>query len=132
MPTALPARVALGLAGAVSLLLALGVLLVRPRRLAVEGYSMAPTLLPGDRLLAVRASRIGIGDLVVVRDPRDQARLLVKRVASFEPGGRMSLIGDNPEASTDSRTFGTVGRAEVVGKVARRYWPPHRASIEPG
>ena len=39
------------------------------RRLEVEGDSMRPTLLAGDRRLVVRGGRARAGDLVVVADP---------------------------------------------------------------
>ena len=35
--------------------------------------------------------------------------------------------GDNPEASTDSRSFGPVPTSAVLGRVARRYAPSWRA-----
>lgn len=95
------------------------------RRVVVEGRSMAPTLLPGDRLLVVRARRLCPGDLVAVPDPRRQQRLLVKRVAATS-GGFVELRGDNRDASTDSRVFGDVPERLVRGRVVRRYAPPHR------
>src|SRR5579863_4076563 len=52
------------------------------RRVVVEGTSMLPTLAPGDRLVLVRCARPAPGDLVAVPDPRDPARVLVKRVAA--------------------------------------------------
>ena len=36
------------------------------------------------------------------------------------------LIGDNREASTDSRDFGAVSRQRIEGVAAFRYWPPSR------
>ena len=94
------------------------------RRVAVEGESMLPTLVPGDRVLAVRARRGRAGALVVVRDPRRPSRLLVKRVVQAGSRGH-TLAGDNPQASTDSRTFGPV--ATLWGRVVFRYHPAHRA-----
>lgn len=95
------------------------------RRVVVEGRSMAPTLLPGDRLLVARHRRLRRGDLVAVADPRLPRRLLVKRVAAVN-GRSLELRGDNPEASTDSRSFGDVPRSLVRGRVVRRYAPAHR------
>ena len=34
------------------------------------------------------------------------------------------VLGDNRAASTDSRTFGTVGRRHIIGRVWFRFWPP--------
>lgn len=87
---------------------------------------MLPTLQPGDRLVVSRHRRPRPGDLVAVRDPRQPARLLVKRVASID-GNRVDIRGDNPRASTDSRTFGPLPTADVVGIVVRRYAPASRA-----
>jgi nickel-type superoxide dismutase maturation protease len=100
-------------------------------RVVVEGGSMEPTLYAGERLL-IRgkllggASRIVRGDIAVVPDPREPSRLLVKRVGSVV-ADRLYLVGDNPEASTDSRVFGAVERDAILGRVISRYWPPERA-----
>jgi hypothetical protein len=51
---------------------------------------------------------------------------LVKRVAALTPGG-VDVRGDHPAASTDSRTFGPVPPALMVGPVLYRYWPRERA-----
>jgi nickel-type superoxide dismutase maturation protease len=92
---------------------------------------MRPTLEPGDWLLAdpdaYAAAPPTIGDLVLVPDPREPSRLLVKRVAEVHDGGRELFVrGDAPAASTDSRTFGSVGTSEVEGRPWFRYWPPRR------
>jgi nickel-type superoxide dismutase maturation protease len=92
------------------------------QRILVEGDSMRPTLEPGDRLVCVRSRRVRPGDLVAVHDPRD-GRLLVKRVASVDP---LTVAGDNPDASTDSRSFGAVTPDRVVGRAVYRYWPDDR------
>ena len=121
-PRRWPATVgALVLGAAVS---ALG--LLRPRRVVVEGASMAPTLVAGDRLLVVWSRRVEVGDVVAVRDPRDHGRVLVKRIVAIE-GGDLVLRGDNRSASTDSRRFGPVPRSAVLGRVVRCYAPAVRA-----
>jgi signal peptidase I len=86
----------------------------------VRGRSMAPTLIPGDRLLVVRA-RPRPGDIVLAPDPRHRARELVKRVAAMDADG-IALAGDNPRATTDA----VVDRATVGWRVVLRYWPPSR------
>ncbi len=101
--------------------------LTAPRRMVIEGYSMSPLLLPGDRVLSVRCSRMRPGDVVAARDPRAPSRVIVKRVAVVERDGGLYLIGDNPPASTDSRTFGALPRRFVIGRVTRCYSPPERA-----
>lgn len=39
------------------------------------------------------------------------------------------VMGDNREASRDSRTFGDVPLASVSSCVVLRYWPPHRVGL---
>lgn len=112
---------------------------LRPLRVEVHGTSMAPTLLPGDRLLAVRARRYAVGDLVVLGDPREPTRQIVKRLAALpsrsvglgelrvEAGpGEVVVLGDNPDGSTDSRVLGPVRLEHITGRCVYRYSPAHR------
>lgn len=93
----------------------------------VRGRSMAPTLLPGDRLLVVRGTPRR-GGVVLAADPRDGRRELVKRVTQVDRGdGAVELRGDNPAASTDGRTFGTVPATDVRWRALAVYWPLSRA-----
>ena len=100
---------------------------------AVEGDSMAPLLRDGDWILvdpdAYRVRLARPRELVIVADPRDPQRVLVKRVAGVDPGGLLELAGDNPGASTDSRVFGPVDPGSVRGRPWARYWPPGRAGF---
>lgn len=92
----------------------------------VRGASMAPRLLPGDRLVAIRLGRPPrVGEVVLAPDPRLPNRELVKRVAGAGPAG-VFLRGDNRAATTDSMTFGPVPRTAVGWRVIGRYWPPGR------
>lgn len=90
---------------------------------------MRPTLEPGDWLLAdpdafVTAPPVA-GDLVLVADPREPARLLVKRVAEVHDQGRELFVGGDAQgASTDSRAFGSVATSTLHGRPWFRYWPP--------
>jgi nickel-type superoxide dismutase maturation protease len=101
-----------------------------PRRVAVEGRSMEPTLLSGDRLLVVRGSAPRVGDIVAVRDPRPGRRLLVKRVVSVR-GDEVVVEGDNQRSSTDSWDFGPVDRRAILGRAVYRYGPPGRSGRLP-
>ncbi len=95
---------------------------VRIRRVQVEGDSMLPTLRPGDRL-AVIGVRPRPGHLVVLRDPRQPERLLVKRCTAIDGSDGVRVEGDNPVHSTDSRHFGPVPTDLVLGRPLYRYAP---------
>jgi nickel-type superoxide dismutase maturation protease len=107
------------------------------RRVEVAGDSMAPTFVPGDRLVVV-ARPFGppswppVGAVVAVVDPRDPSRTLVKRVAAVDRiTGGLDVRGDDPGASTDSRAFGPVPRSSLVGRVVYRYAPAGRTGRGP-
>jgi nickel-type superoxide dismutase maturation protease len=99
-------------------------------RSAVAGESMSPLLRPGDWLLvdpdAYRRRPPRASELVAVPDPRSPGRWLVKRVEAVGPDGWLELRGDAPDRSTDSRVFGPVDAATVIGRPWARYWPPRR------
>jgi signal peptidase I len=84
------------------------------RRVLVDGPSMLPTFVPGERVTCLRRWRpVRVGDVVVVRDPRDPRRLLLKRCVD-RAGTMLDLRGDNREASVDSRGFGWVPARDVL------------------
>ena len=97
-------------------------------RVEVSGDSMAPALEPGDRLLVWRRARARVGDVVAVADPRLPSRTLVKRVADRGPAG-LTVLGDNPAASTDSRELGPVAPDAVRGRAFYRYFPDSRRGL---
>lgn len=108
----------------------------RVSRVEVQGDSMRPALQPGDRLVAVRGLPASPGAVVVVLDPRDHRRTMIKRVDGVKrvearTPVRLTLAGDHPSASTDSRHFGTVERALVRGRVVWRYAPEGRRGRVP-
>lgn len=86
---------------------------------------MEPTLADGDLVLVdPRAYRDRLpesGHVVVARHPFRRSILWVKRVHEVTPEGRLELIGDNPGASTDSRTQGQVPLEKVHGRVTSRW-----------
>ena len=87
---------------------------------------MEPALREGDWVL-VLASRFTprTGDVVLVRDPRERTRLLLKRVTGVSADG-VHVEGDHSAHSTDSRDFGAVPRDHVLGRATLRYGPLRR------
>lgn len=85
---------------------------------------MEPALRAGDYVLvyrwAYRRRRPHVGDVVVLHDPEEADRYLVKRVAGMGPPDRVVVLGDNHAASRDSRQFGPVGMGSIVGRVVVR------------
>lgn len=98
-------------------------------RLEVEGVSMVPTFAPGDRVLVLKTRDVSVGDVVAIEDPQAPQRVLVKRVVGIDRSV-VRVEGDNAGASRDSRHFGPVPRAAVVGRVVTRYHSPRRYSPE--
>jgi nickel-type superoxide dismutase maturation protease len=94
---------------------------------------MEPALQEGDWIIVSRVDRgphwlfraPRPGDIVLARDPRERARLVLKRVAEVHPDG-YTLLGDRLDASTDSRTYGRVAPSDVVGRAIFRYAPLER------
>jgi nickel-type superoxide dismutase maturation protease len=110
----------------------------RPARVAIEGISMAPTLLPDDWVLVVTPDHFDRDDVVVVEHPNRPHYEIVKRLVAV-PGdefdGRILdddeywVEGDFEQHSTDSREFGAVGRAQLKAKAVLIYWPLERRQV---
>ncbi|MEU4740059.1 S24 family peptidase [Actinosynnema sp. NPDC023658] len=88
----------------------------------VVGPSMSPTLRTGDVVLVHYGRPPRPRDLVLVRWVARPEQLSVKRAVRRDGDG-WHVEGDNPYASTDSRTLGA---AEVVGVIRVRLWPRPR------
>jgi signal peptidase I len=88
-------------------------------RVRVAGHSMEPALHHGDELLFLRIAP-HVGSVVVARDPRDRARLIVKRVAHVD-GDDLVLESDMPGHESL-----IVDRRAVIGRAILRYQPLRR------
>jgi phage repressor protein C with HTH and peptisase S24 domain len=77
---------------------------------------MAPTLTPGQLVIGRQTSELHSGDVVIVSHNGLEK---IKRIER-QQGDLLYLLGDNPAASTDSRTFGWVQAKSIVAKVV---WP---------
>ncbi len=89
------------------------------RWFAIRGESLEPEYRAGDFALAARLpgwwGRLQPGDVVICRHA--VYGVLVKRVERFDPLRQAVYVtGSHPE-SIDSRTFGALPRAQVLGKV---------------
>jgi len=75
----------------------------------VEGHSMAPTLKPGQIIIASSLLSVAVGKVVVAHHEGIE---IVKRVTSIEPGW-IELVGDNVSPSHNAR----VSPTSVIGVV---------------
>lgn len=100
-------------------------LLRQRRRFRVSGPSMLPLLQPGEEVLIDPLAYVdrhpSLGDVVVAEHPKRPNLRLVKRVIAVLDTGDCLLVGDNPDASTDSRNFGAVSQRNILGKVTSRF-----------
>ncbi|MFI5055859.1 MAG: S26 family signal peptidase [Actinomycetota bacterium] len=110
----------------------------RPARVAIEGISMAPTLLPDDWVLVVTPDHFDRDDVVVVEHPQRPGYEIVKRLVAV-PGDDFDdrilgpdeywVEGDFAKHSTDSRAFGAVTGAQLKAKAILIYWPLERRRV---
>lgn len=118
MPTPLPTTFLIGL---------LKLLFTRWQRRRVNGRSMHPTLTDGSTVLVdtavYRHSSPKIGHIVLAQHPFQPTNQMIKRVKQITKDGRYFLQGDNPDslASTDSRSFGPVRKAQILGQITHRF-----------
>ena len=86
----------------------------------VIGDSMKPTLYEGNivvyRPTKRRTLLPEVGSIVIVEDPLQSNFLIIKRVVLIKDSG-VELKGDNENESIDSRNFGIVHSAKILGIV---------------
>jgi phage repressor protein C with HTH and peptisase S24 domain len=82
----------------------------------VQGDSMAPTLRAGQIVVGRQTRELKPGDVVIVLF---RSLEKIKRIER-QQGDLIYLLGDNPAASTDSRSFGWVQAKTIVAKII---WP---------
>ncbi len=81
----------------------------------VNGHSMMPILPPSTFVVGSRWFRkLRVGNVVIFLH---ETKEKIKRIERIEDDGSLFLIGEHPEASTDSRHFGSIDRCWVIAKV---------------
>ena len=99
-------------------------LLRRRKRLKIEGESMLPLLQSGDEILfapyAYKKSKPQVKDIIVALHPLQSNLTIVKRIKEIE-GDRYFIVGDNLQSSTDSRQWGKIGLANIIGRVTSKF-----------
>lgn len=115
------------------------VVLIWPARLGgasvlvvVQGRSMEPTHRSGDLVVARVVDDVTTGDVVVYRIPEGQpgaGQLVMHRVRSIRPDGRLVLQGDNRRLPDDL----VLGREDVVARAVFGLgpWPIRVLGLSP-
>jgi signal peptidase I len=106
----------------------------------VRGSSMSPTYLEGDRVLVRRVGVAAVrpGEVALLTMPAgpvvEPDELMIKRIAAVPgdpvpdgipvaerlvPAGRLVVLGDNSQASYDSRRAGYFDASTLIGVVVR-------------
>ena len=106
----------------------------------IASESMQPQTLKGDRVVVDKTAynRISLatGDIIVFIYPDDRSKIYIKRIAALPgetirladgstymvPHGEVYVLGDNAGTSRDSRQFGPVPLADVLGKARLVFW----------
>ncbi|MGC9327177.1 MAG: nickel-type superoxide dismutase maturation protease [Candidatus Hinthialibacter sp.] len=96
-------------------------LIGRRQRIRVAGYSMTPSLRPGQEVFVNRKAYYHLkpqeGDVVTARHPYRTDIILIKRIYRVLDDEHILLKGDNPEESTDCRSFGSIDKKHILGRV---------------
>jgi signal peptidase I len=81
--------------------------------------------LPGERL-AAHGGRLYVNGQVVNESGYVRKGVFTALVPTTVPRGSYFVMGDNRGDSCDSRAWGPVPRANIIGRVDLTYWPPTR------
>jgi signal peptidase I len=84
--------------------------------------------LPGDRISIARGHviRNGVREQDAYIDPCDDVSVCSFAGSITVPRGDYYMMGDNRGESDDSRFWGPVPKAWIIGKAFFTYWPPDR------
>lgn len=115
----------------------------------VSGASMEPTYYDGDYLIvdeiSYRISDPKKNDVIIFRYPKNPSTFFIKRIAGLPneellvDGREIKLkndeyfvLGDNRDASSDSRIWGPVPKKMIIGRSIVRLWPLNKIGLFPG
>jgi len=101
----------------------------RPQPLRRAGHR-GPATEHGDNASAERPRDVD-GQLVEIPQAHGLTQPQAPRITyPFRvPAGEIFVLGDNRQASSDSRTFGSVPIQNIIGKVVLRFWPADRLTF---
>ena len=81
---------------------------------------MWPTLKPKDRVIVRPLNQHSefpaIGSIIVCIHPQQPSRRVIKRLSSVTEN-QLTILGDCPDASTDSRQWGRISKSCFIGEV---------------
>src|SRR3989344_5926508 len=115
----------------------------------VNGASMEPTYHNGDYLIvdeiSYRVSDPKKDDVIIFRYPKNPKVFFIKRIIALPneeiilDGKEIRLkndeyfvMGDNRDASSDSRIWGPVPKKLIIGRSIVRLWPLNKIGLFPG
>jgi len=115
----------------------------------VSGASMEPTYNDHDYLiideLSYQIKNPQKNEVIIFRYPKNPSQFYIKRIMGL-PGETLDVngnlitlgeneyfvMGDNRDASSDSRIWGPVPRKLIIGRALVRLWPVKAAGFFPG
>jgi signal peptidase I len=80
--------------------------------------------LPGDTVEAREDGHVYVNDRLLDEPYLPAGTRTTNLPPTKIPAGHMFMMGDNREASKDSRVFGAVAESSIIGRVFVRIWPP--------
>ena len=85
-------------------------------KVKIDGDSMNPSMNHGDEFIFEKYlnQKICLGDILLFSHPYLKKKNLVKRVTKIKEGDLFFLEGDNPNYSSDSRSFGFIKKDKII------------------